>query len=115
MLSLYDEYLHWVELLFLFLHFFIGMFDCWLVLLQWDFGNGYPHQQNNAGTCNHPKVSQLFIVYVHHSPKFRTKLVEHGHGLSAEAEKCEHITDVWTFWGEAPGKPGWKKPRRGEY
>jgi hypothetical protein len=57
--------------------------------MEWDYGNGYPHRQNNSGTCNHPKISHLFIVYVHHSPVF-------GPG----GEKISHTTDVWTFWAD---------------
>jgi hypothetical protein len=60
----------------------------WLVF-EWDYNSGYPHRQQNSGTCNHPKISQLFIVYVHHSPVF-----------DEDGEKTEHSTDVWTFWGD---------------
>jgi hypothetical protein len=61
----------------------------WLVL-QFDFGNGYGHRQQNSGTCNHPKISQLFIIYAHHSPVFDP----------SSGEKTSHTTDTWTFWGD---------------
>jgi hypothetical protein len=56
------------------------------IVLQWDYGSGYSHRQQNSGTCNHPKQSHLLIFYTHHSPCFES------------GKKVSHTTDVVTFW-----------------